>query len=601
MLVALFVAWATAAAAQTDPRDAKDLSTERLLDALDEREMPDVALWVLKRVADDPQASEILKKEVPFRRAAALVAASRMDSSATERDKKFDEAGKELDAFIKGTPPAAFGTASAEGERAVQAYLQKGNLLMERGRSKLDLAKRPGADVKKLRGEALPFFDSAIKTLEGPVRKEGEKIDAVANAEDAVLSLLRSVDGRLKQLRGGAGDDDSADDEKDPKDAKGKKPAPKKPAPKKASGRQLAELEEKQDELRSLLLKVRLQTAEAYYEKSRAFEPKSKEWEAALAESTKQYKEFYEKYRKRTAGLLARYYQGRNEVLLGQRAAALATLADIRAREGDGFAPALRAKGINSSLECWLEDKKYDEFDERLQKLSLAPLPSGRLDGDWLGMKYRAALLLQRRAESLGDKDKVKKTALLRDAKKLATEVAKVNKDFAADARKLLLELGKDVPDESEGPLASFQAGMDAVRNSLTALQARQAALKQAEESKDAAAIEAARKETAAERGKVIASLKRAMPLAQPDDVDALNQARGILTYLLYEEGRLHEAAALGDFLLKRYPGAKASQQAAKVALASWQTLQKKPPASWADEAKRKCSETAAAMMRAWP
>ena len=467
-VVALVVVSAAPVFAQSAARDTKDLSTERLLDALEEREMPDVVLWVLKRVADDAQASEPLKKEVPFRRAAALVAASRLDASATERDKKFDEAGKELEAFIKGTPASAFNTPSPEGERAVQAYLQKGNLLMERGRSKLDLAKRPGADVKKLRGEALPFFDAAIKTLEGPVRKEGEKIDAVANAEDAVLSLLRSVDGRLKQLRGGSGDDDDSAD--DAKDVKAKKAAPKKPVTKKASGRQLAELEDKQDELRSLLLKVRLQTAEAYYEKSRAFEPKSKEWEAALTESTKQYKEFYEKYRKRTAGLLARYYQGRNEALLGNRAAALTTLADIRGLEGDGFALALRAKGINSSLECWLEEKKYEEFDERLQKAALAPLPSGRIDADWLGMKYRAALLLQRRAEALAEKDKSKKPAFLRDAKKLATEVAKLNKDFSPEARKLLLELGKDVPDESEGPLASFQAGMDAVRTALTTL-----------------------------------------------------------------------------------------------------------------------------------
>ena len=584
-------------AANPPQRSTNDVGTARLLDALEERQMPDVVLWVLKRLEEDPDAAADFKKEVSFRRAAALVATSRSESNAARRAEVYDQAGREIDAFLKESP---------EGERAIQAYLQKGNLLIERGRAKVEESKRPGQDATKLRAEALPFFDLAIKALEGPVRKDNAPIETVTNAEDAVLKLLREVDASLKGL-GGDGPDDKEDADKNgAKEGEvkaGGKPAPKpkKPVKKPGAARLMGELEERQDELRAQLLKTRLLIAGAYFEKSRALEPKSKEWEAALTESAKQYKELYEKYRTRGAGLFARYYEGRNYVTLGKRKEALAALADIRALDGEGIVPGLRAKAINASLECWLEDKKYDEFDDRLQKLAMAPLAPDRIDHDWLGMKYRAALLLEKRAAAIPEKEKTKRAPLLRDAKRLAMEVAKVNKDFGTESKALLAELGKQVPDDFDGVAATFEAAMDSTRAGLAAMQSRQAELKQAETAKNAAAIDAARQEVTAERAKTIASLRRAMPLAGADDLEGLNQARYLLTYLFYEEQRLHEAAALGDFLVERYPNAKGSQQAARIAMASWQQLQKQPVAAWADEAKDRCVETAEAIMRTWP
>jgi hypothetical protein len=581
----------SAVAADPPKRNTLDVGTARLLDALEERQMPDVVLWVLKRLEDDPQASPEFKKEVPFRRAAALVATTRSESNAARRAEVYDEAGRQIEAFLKESP---------EGERAIQAYLQKGNLLIERGRAKIEESKRPGQDAAKLRADALPFFVKAIEVLEGQVRKENAPIEKVTNAEDAVLKLLRGVDDSLKELRGDGGGDKSDADKNAGKEGKTAS-KPKKSARKPGATRLMANLEEQQDELRGLLLKTRLLIAGAYYEKSRALEPKSPEWLKALDESAKQYKELYQKYRTRGAGLFARYYEGRNYVVLGKRTEALTALADIRMLDGEGIIPSLRAKAINSSLECWLEDKKYDDFDERLQKLALAPLTPDRIDHDWLGMKYRAALLLEKRAAAIPDKEKAKRAPLLRDAKRLAMEVAKVNKDFGADAKALLTELGKQVPDDLEGGAATFEAAMDSARADLVAMQAQQAAVKQAEAAKDAAAIEAARKALAAERTKAIAHLRKAMPLAGADDLEALNQARYLLTYLFYEEQRLHEAAALGDFLVERYPSAKGSQQAARIAMASWQLLQKQSVAGWADEAKKQCVETAETIMRTWP
>ena len=556
---------------------AKDVTTRRLLEALEERQMPDVVLWVLDRVEKDKDTAEDLRKEIPFRRATALVGASRNETDAGKRAGIFDRAEQEIDRFLKDAP---------EGDQAIAAYTQKGNLLVERGRAKLEQAKRAGDGAAKLQAEAVPFFDGAIKSLQG--------------AESAVVAILREVDGKLAAMSG-----------KDAKDPAAKEDAkPKKPPQKKSSAdmKQMGQLEDRQDALRGQLLQTRLLIAGAMFEKSRALEKDSKEWKASLEDSSKRYHELYEKYRTRGAGLFARYYEGRNYTVMGDRAKALAALADIRSLDGEGgFVPGLRAKAINASLECWLEDKKYDEFDDRLRKIALATVPAEKLDADWLGMKYRAAALMERVAAGLEGKEKGKATFLLRDAKKLAMEVNKANKDFSKEARELLAQLGKQLPDDDGGSGASFEAAMDAAKLSLAAMQASQAKAKQSLAAGQSAEGEAAAKEAAVERDKAVAALRKAIPLADKEDlserqnVDALNQARYLLTFLLYDAKRLHDSATLGCFLAERYPNAKGSRQAAKIAMASWQQLQKQAADDWRNDAKSQCAKLAELIMKTWP
>jgi hypothetical protein len=172
-----------------------------------------------------------------------------------------------------------------------------------------------------------------------------------------VLKELRAVDTELAELQGklAAGEESG----------KGAKKAPRKPS----DGRRIEELEDRQDRLRGQLLQTRLLVGGAYYEKSRALPVGSQEWKAALEKSALDYKELYDKYRSRGAGLFARYYEGRNYVALAQAEAdakektkrmeqALLTLSDVRGLDGEaGFVPGLRAKAVASTLECWLDMK----------------------------------------------------------------------------------------------------------------------------------------------------------------------------------------------------------------------------------------------------
>ena len=585
------------AAAADDGPSAAEVSTRRLLDALDERKLPDVTLWVLDRVENDPDVSAELKKEVPFRRATALVGTTRLESDSKKRADILTNAEKEIDRFLQDSPT---------GDQAIAAFTQKGNLLIERGRAKVEQAKRAGADAPKVLAEALPFFDSAIASLEGPVRKKDEEIEKVTNAEDAVLKELRAVDAKLAALQGKGGKEE---------DAGGKKP--KKPVRRPAGEmKEVERLEERQDALRGQLLQTRLLVGGAYFEKSRALPPGSPEWKKAIETSAANYKELYEKYRTRGVGLFARYYEGRNYAALAlaeqkpderKKALdkALSALADIRMLDGEaGFVPGLRAKAINSSLECWLDAKAYAEkdfkdFDERLLKIAMAKLSADRLDADWLGLKYRSALMLERRADAVPDA--VRGKSMLQNAKKLALEVAKFNKDYAAEARALLEQLGKSLPDDGSGGEESFEASMDAARLALQNMQTKQAEMKQLAAGGKNAEAQEAQKSAAAERDKALAALRKAIPLASEEEIDALNQARYMLTFLNYDARRLHEAATLGTFLAERYPNSRGSRQAAKIAMASWQMLSKDGPVEWRGAAKNSCADVAGLILRTWP
>jgi len=595
--VVLLAALSQRGGAGAESQGTAETTTRRLLDALAEKRMHDVVLAVLDRVAADPDTSIDFRRSVPLRRATALSALARREPPGARRGAMLAQAAQEIDRCLAEAPT---------GDEAIAAYTQKGNLFVEQGRIRLAQAKRPGEDAPRLMAEAMPFFDGAIAALEAPPRDPGAEVPAPTNAEDAVLSSLREVDARLAQLKN-PGKEKEGDEPTAGK--KGRRPAKKSSTDVKAMER----LEDRQDELRGELLQTRLLVGNAYFEKSKALPPGSAEWKAVVRASAERYRKLFEKYPKWGAGLYARYYEGRNYLVLAQAETAaderrklldtaLLTLASIRALEGEsGFVPTLRAKAVNASLECWLEEKVYDQFDDRLQRLALANVPADRLDADWLGMKVRSAQLLVEKAELLPTDQKGKKPSMLRDAKKLATDVARHNKDFAREARALLEKLGRAAPDDDDDPAASFAAAFDVAAGAVTAMQEKQAEAKGAtaagKQEEAATALEAA----AVERGRALEALRRALERGDGVPADDLNRARSLLTYLLYDARRLHDAAAMGTLLAERYPNAKGARQSAKIAMASWQQLGRDGPAPWRAAAKARCADLAALIMRTWP
>ena len=587
------------AAPERSPRDA---TTEALLDALQERgDMADVMLWVLDRVAADSQTSEEFKRAVSFRRAAALVGTTRTESDSKKRTAILDEAEREIDNFLATEP---------EGRPAIDAYSQKANLLIQRGKAKLEQAKRPGQDAKTLRAESLPFFDAAVKSLQGTAKK-GQPIDKITNAEDAVIKSLREVDAQIAEITKdrappkpaeGEGGFDEKPEKPDPK----AKPKPQPPPPRlpPAVEKRLERLEEAQEGLRGKLLQTRLTVAEIYFEKARAYEPKSPEWKAMMEESTKRHSEIAAKYMNMGVGLHALYFEGRNYALLEERQKALSALALIYELETPTPHPMLtplKARALAVALECWLLDKKYDLPDDPTLKFILDPRQRPKqLDADWLATLYRTAALLDARADALPDNEKSKKGILQRDAKKMATQVALTNKEFAKEARELAAKLGRNLPPEEQEEATFTSLSTDA-RGKADIMRASQLEAKQLQSDGKAEEAEAALATAAAARDEAIKAFEETLKLAADgkQDANAVSAIRSQLAFLLYDAKRFREAAELSTMLIEKFPDAMGSRQSGRIALASWQQLCKDEAS--AQEAKDRLRKLAEFMAAKWP
>jgi hypothetical protein len=698
---------------------AADTSLRALLDALEERQMPDAMLWAVESAGRDPSLSKEVQAELPFMRATALVGLSRTEADAAKRAKLLDEAEKSIDDFLKKTP---------SGERAIAAFSQKGNLLVERGRGKLAQASRPGADAKPLKAEAAKFFDEAIKSLESPAApapaaKPGDKakkpeppreIGTPTNAEDAVLKELRAVDdeiarvrepirevqakakandeaqrpfieqmdkldrelhkievdgtaiqaaiagGRqeIAKLRGGPKPDPAAaakreteltaqaarlqqlDEQRRKLVAEKRRPDAEIAKLKKqriAIDRELDDAEkplegllerplQRQEALRTRLLQTRLMVAEAYYEKSRAFEAGSPEWKAALEASTAGHRELVEKYGKMGVAYLARLNQGRNQALLGDHDAALGTLSPLYGLEAAPGQPisalgmTLKTRALGIALESWLAKKQYRDFTgpapfdlaeyrkNSLVKFALTPAKGGKPDADLAAVKYRAAVILDARAAEVADKQADAAKVLRQDAFKLAREVALAGREFSKEARDLSAKLGKDVPEVLD---EGFDSLVSDARAAVTAMQERYVEAKQAQADGKAAEAAKAVEEAGKKRGEAIGFFEKAITKAgdasgKDDDSAAgaagmVNDLRATLAFLFYDAKQYPRAVDIGVDLVQNFPNAMGSRKAAKVALASLQSLAQQGDAASRQQAKARLSEVAALIAKTWP
>jgi len=181
---------------------AFDATTLALLEQLQERDLPDVMLWVIERAAAAPDCSADTRRRLEFLKGSALVSQSRVAGDTESRTGLLDDAERSIDAFVASSPA---------DDLAIAAFTQKGSLLVERGRLCLALAQRPGADTAALSKEAAAFFDRAIKTLRTavPAPPAGGKEppspavvpENVETAEDAVLRSLRDLTAEIERIR----------------------------------------------------------------------------------------------------------------------------------------------------------------------------------------------------------------------------------------------------------------------------------------------------------------------------------------------------------------------------------------------------------------
>ena len=170
----------------------------------------------------------------------------------------------------------------------------------------------------------------------------------------------------------------------------------------------------------------------------------SKEWTDTLTQATDDYKEVYEKYRTRLAGLYARMYQGRCLQKLNKHKEASAIFNELLANPDtpDAFRT-LKVKVMALAVDSWVAQGLHLEIIDKAGKLVDSARPTEDRTDDMMGMRLAVARAHKAYADEL-EKAKPRTTrksrSTLTNGRKLVTYVQKFPGPHQEAARKLLPE-----------------------------------------------------------------------------------------------------------------------------------------------------------------
>jgi len=335
---------------------------------------------------------------------------------------------------------------------------------------------------------------------------------------------------------------------------------------------------DRKQQLSSAVAEARLMGASVDYDLARTYEPKSKEAKKHYEAAAKKYGELYQAYRTRSAGLLARLWEGRCYQELGQATQALGCYGELMNLPIAPETQELRSKSTRQAMECWLlpEVKKYEaaiQRGERFEKESGKTAP----EADLLAIRYLTAVAYQEQAQTLAPQDPNRKR-LTGAARDYAGPVAERPGEFQKPAKLLLVALaGERKTSAQDPPQKKVKNFADAVEQARTALEAMQQATNEeaaARAKNDAAAAEQAHQQQIAAAEKAQGLLQQALSLRTKDTpADALQMARYLLCYVSFELGNYYEAAVLGEYLADHAPDTVPGRHGAKIAMAAWVNL----------------------------
>ena len=462
------------------------------------------------------------------------------------RNELLGEAEAAFRVFLKESP---------EHPSACSARTQIGNILVERARMQLELARNTNGNGQ---AEARRLYEQAYENFE------------------TVRAKLKLVLSRFRGL-----------------------------GP--ADGEKLA----RRDRLRADYLQAQLLKAAVLEESADAYDSKDEKRQDVLVKAVGEYGEVFKKYRTRLAGLYARLYESRCLMKLGQYKEALERLDDLLTQPDNPAAfSTLKTKALNLAMGCWLDDsiKEYQQAtargDQWLKK-SGDQKPESR---DWLELRFHLARAHWLLIESLDDVPQ--RDAHREKARDLAEFVARRKGAFQADARKLLAEIGGDNAAAEPSEPKSFAEAKAAGREALDEI--KEISMEVAVRGRLAAAVDAKsvpkpgplQLKLKQKRAEALRHFQLALRLADhqtpKEDVDVV---RYFLCYLHYADGAYQKAAEVGDEVARNRDATVGARQCAKIALASYLKvyLSQSPKGEKACDVVKRLEALANHILDTWP
>ncbi len=531
---------------------------EEFLNALRERGYYDLALTYVDRLQRNPRTPSEIKEDLPYQRGLVLVEAARGSRDPVVRQRFLGRAEKALSDFV---------SLHADHESAPMARMQLANVMVDRARGLVTRGETdPTASAELLR-EARDIFDQAHQHL---LQSQGE------------------MAATLKQM------------------------------PVSTSTRRDAELVERRDELRNTYVQSKLASVRVLLEKAETLEADKKEYQQTLEEAASAFHEVADKYRKWSAGLYARLYEGQCFQLMGEPKKALDYYQELlQQRDNSPAIRILKTKALNQAIDCWLSEAPQGAAQAVqmgttwLREAS----PSEEQTVDWLRLKLQLAKAYQQQADSANNKTIASRSSS--EARRLAEEVARRKNPHQKEAQQLIAKLGRgearptvDSADEAK----SFSEARDAAKKALdrfkvssattALLESRLAKINEAETRQQVEGkLAETRQQADADRQSALQLFQRAAELADlSTDIDDLNGVRYYLSYLYYVQEMYHQSAVLSQFVAARYPDSVAARECANIALASHQRIyqQVEGEAAKASQAER-VAAIAELILQNWP
>jgi tetratricopeptide (TPR) repeat protein len=519
------------------------------LSALRKRQMFEEALEYLGQLQNNPHVDESTRQRVLYEQGVIALESAASQRDPRNRDAQLTLAGERFAEFLRTFPQHSL---------AGSARIQTANMLIERARAEAaaardaDPAEPALAAARKRFDEARAQFDEAEKDF-----------------EERLAKLPRLVAPGDSQAQAG------------------------------------------KQQLASDLAQVRMLRPTVDYELGATYPPDSADAKRHLLAAATSYHRLYETYRTRAVGLLARLWEGRCHQQIGAMVPALACFRELSDLPANDDTQVIRAKATRHALECLTSEsqKKYQEAierGERWQQEGGGP----QSDPDALAIRYLTALAYQAQSENLPAKDPNRRK-LAGFAREYAEPVTRHPGQYQRPAKMLLVALSgnKDASDAKK-PTArgagdgnvTFADAFEQARQALERMQAAAGELQALGGKGDEATLRQLTQQKQAAADAARQALQLALRVSDENvSADHLNSARYYLCFVEWDAGHLHEAAVLGEFLANRYADSLPGRQGARIALAAYIKMYADSPEADKQFEASRIEALGELMLKRWP
>ncbi|MCG8450044.1 MAG: hypothetical protein MI725_10765 [Pirellulales bacterium] len=498
------------------PLDAAEKEVDwaaQYLAGLRQRGWHDVALQYLDQAEEDPLASPEFLKRVEFEQALTRVALAKQSVSKRQRQELLDHACREF---------LSYAQENRNSPQEVEALSQAGNLFAQRALSSLNKA------------DQLP----------------PQAVNQRQALQEASRGLLEKASQALQDLRVSC--------------ATQLKAVPKAAALQKDPARRAmrSQLENRQAEAQFLLAKLKLN-------KARIYPPDSQPYSKTLQEAAKDFLRLYQNYEDKLIGFYGRLYEGRCYQQLGKSQEALKCFDDLVDRPISN--PEFRrlvARAFRRRAEIHLAAGNFEDAIQECRQYLKESRNDELRKPEWLAVAYRLASAYEAQSQTPEVGKEAKR--LRNEARKLLREIARHPGEFQQVARAALASPGGG---DQKIVVKTFEDAFIAGKEALEQMNSSRLAAKLAAEN-NPGSVGNLQQQAKLHQSQALHYLETGMRLADEDTLlEKLLSARYYLCWLYWEEGRVHEAALIGDFLARRYPENQYARVAAKVALAAYERI----------------------------